>query len=94
MNEGAIARRVIELKGQYIFLLNRDRPNGYQTEIKRVQKEIIKLRRKYALRKIYIRIVRVSLPYLAAIITRLPYTPKRSRFLDRLVVLSEEESEV
>lgn len=93
MNEEVIARRIIELKTQYIFLLNRDRPKGYQREIKRVQQQILKLKRKYALTKIYIRIVRVSLPYLAAIITRFPYTRRRSRFLDRLVVLSEESEE-
>jgi hypothetical protein len=71
--------------------LNRDRPKGYQREIRRVQQEIRNLKWKYVLTKIYIRIVRVSLPYLAAIITRLPYTPKRSRLLDWLVALAEEE---
>lgn len=85
MNEDVIISRMIELKSQYVFLLNK--------EIKRVQQEILKLKRKYALTKIYIRIVRVSLPYLATIITRFSYTHRRSRFLDRLVVLSEESEE-
>jgi hypothetical protein len=91
MIKDEIISQVIKLKRQYIFLLNRDKPKRYEKEIKRVQKQIIKLKRQYALRKIYIKFVRYLLPYLACVATRLHYDRRISLFLDRLIVLSEED---
>jgi len=43
------------------------------------------------LRKLFCIIIKFSLPWIATIITSLPYNDRTSRFLDRLQVLSEVE---